>query len=73
MGNGTIFTVVSINRFSHKRNEAAYPFLRRSLRYYDIDCQPKPLNTDKHSSYANPIARLEKEEQLLLTEFAALA
>ena len=51
--------------FSHKRNkEAAYQFLKRCLRYYDIDNQPKTLNTDKHSSYANAIARLKKEGQL---------
>ena len=51
--------------FSHKRNkEAAYQFLRRCLRYYDLDNQPKTLNTDKHSSYANAIARLKKEGRL---------
>ena len=45
--------------FSHKRNtEAAYLFLRRCLKYYDVDNQLKTLNTDKHSSYANAIARL---------------
>ncbi|CAH7125431.1 hypothetical protein VCHA29O37_730002 [Vibrio chagasii] len=47
--------------FSYKRNkEATYQFLRRCLRYYDVDNQPKTLNTDKHSSYANAIARLKK-------------
>ena len=51
--------------FSHKRNkEATYQFLRRRLRYYDVDNQPKTLNTDKHSSYANVIARLKKEGRL---------
>ncbi|WP_428443765.1 hypothetical protein [Photobacterium sagamiensis] len=30
------------------------------MRYYDLDNQPKTLNTDKHSSYANAIARLKK-------------
>lgn len=51
--------------FSHKRNkESAYQFLKRCLRYYDIDNQPKTLNTDKHSSYTNAIARLKKEGRL---------
>ena len=51
--------------FSHKRNKkAAYQFLRRCLRHYSIDNQPKTLNTDKHSSYANAIARLKKEGRL---------
>jgi transposase, IS6 family len=51
--------------FSHKRNkEAAYQFLRRCLRYYDVDNQPNTLNTDKHSSYTNAIARLKKEGRL---------
>ena len=51
--------------FSHKRNkEAAYQFLRRCLRHYSIDNQPKTLNTDKHSSYANAIARLKNEGKL---------
>lgn len=43
--------------FSHKRNkDAVYQFIKRCLRYYDLDNQPKTLNTDKHSSYANAIA-----------------
>ncbi|MGF1806210.1 IS6 family transposase, partial [Aliivibrio sifiae] len=51
--------------FSHKRNkEAAYQFLKRCLRYYDEEQHPKTLNTDKHSSYANAIARLKKEGRL---------
>lgn len=51
--------------FSHKRNkEAAYQFLKRCLRYYDIDNQPKTLNMGKHSSYANAIARLKKKGRL---------
>ena len=51
--------------FSHKRNkEAAYQFLKRCLRYYDQEQHPKTLNTDKHSSYANAIARLKKEGRL---------
>jgi IS6 family transposase len=29
-----------------------------------VDSQPKTLNTDKHSSYANAIARLTKEGRL---------
>ncbi|SON51456.1 transposase (plasmid) [Vibrio tapetis subsp. tapetis] len=48
--------------FSQKRNKnAAYQFLKRCLRYYDVDTQPKTLNTDKHSSYAHAISRLKKE------------
>ncbi|GEK16097.1 hypothetical protein AFI02nite_41330 [Aliivibrio fischeri] len=48
--------------FSHKRNkESAYQFLKRCLRSYSLNYQPKTLNTDKHSSYANAIARLKKE------------
>ena len=51
--------------FSHKRNkEAAYQFLKRCLRYYNQEQHPKTLNTDKHSSYANAIARLKKEGRL---------
>ncbi|PSU85253.1 IS6 family transposase [Photobacterium kishitanii] len=51
--------------FSPKRNkETAYQFLRRCLRHYSINNQPKTLNTDKHSSYANAIARLKKEGRL---------
>lgn len=49
---------------SHKRNEAAYQFLRRCLRYYDVDNQPQTLNTDKHSLCANAITRLKKEGRL---------
>ena len=42
--------------FSHKRNkEVVYQFSKRCLRYYDVDNQPKMLNTDKHSSYDNAI------------------
>ncbi|MGF1905482.1 IS6 family transposase [Aliivibrio salmonicida] len=49
--------------FSHKRNkDAAYQFLKRCLRCYDLEQQPKTLNTDKHSSYA--IARLKEEGRL---------
>ncbi len=51
--------------FSHKRNkDAAYQFLRRCLRCYDLEQQPKTLNTDKHSLYANAIARLKEEGRL---------
>jgi transposase-like protein len=51
--------------FFHKRNkEAAYLFLKRCLRPYSNKLQPKILNTDKHSSYANAIARLKKEGRL---------
>lgn len=50
---------------SHQRSkDAAYQFLKRCLRIYDRDIQPKTLNTDKHSSYANAIARLKKEGRL---------
>ncbi|WP_318479883.1 IS6 family transposase, partial [Photobacterium leiognathi] len=48
--------------FSKKRNNySAYQFLKRCLKHYPLDKQPKTLNTDKHSSYANAIARLKKE------------
>ncbi|WP_375321072.1 IS6 family transposase [Aliivibrio logei] len=51
--------------FSYKRNkDAAYQFLRRCLRCYELEQQPKTLNTDKHSSYANAIARLKEEGRL---------
>ncbi|WP_305812742.1 IS6 family transposase [Photobacterium leiognathi] len=51
--------------FSKKRNKySAYQFLKRCLKYYPLDKQPKTLNTDKHSSYANAIARLKKEGYL---------
>lgn len=51
--------------FSLQRNkDAAYQFLKRCLRGYDVETQPKTLNTDKHSSYANAIARLKKEGRL---------
>ncbi len=48
--------------FSKKRNKyCAYQFLKRCLKPYALDKQPKTLNTDKYSSYANAIARLKKE------------
>ena len=51
--------------FSHKRDkEAAYQFLKRCLRYYKADYQPKVLNTDKHASYGNAISRLKREGRL---------
>ncbi|SON51530.1 conserved protein of unknown function [Vibrio tapetis subsp. tapetis] len=51
--------------FSQKRNKnAAYQFLKRYLRDYDVDTQPKTLNTDKHSSYAHAISILKKEGRL---------
>ncbi|GAD91202.1 hypothetical protein VHA01S_073_00140 [Vibrio halioticoli NBRC 102217] len=51
--------------FSQKRNKhAAYQFLKRCLRPYKQDKQPYTLNSDKHSSYAHPIARLKKEGRL---------
>ncbi len=51
--------------FSPKRNkDAAYHFLKRCLRHYPTELQPQILNTDKHSSYANAIARLKKEGRL---------
>lgn len=51
--------------FSHKRNkEVTYQFLRHCLRCYDLEQQPKTLNTDKHSSYVNAIARLKEGGRL---------
>ena len=51
--------------FSPKRNNhAAYQFLKRCLRYYKKDRQPKILNMDKHTSYAYAIACLKKEGKL---------
>ncbi len=48
--------------FSHKRNKkSAYQFIKRCLRPYCLDNQPKTLNTDKHSSYASTITRLKKK------------
>lgn len=44
-----------------------YQFIKRCLRPYRLDNQPKTLNTDKHSSYANAITRL-KEEGLLCAD-----
>ena len=47
--------------FSKKRNNySAYQFLKRCLKYYSLDKQPKTLNTDKHASYAHAIALLKK-------------
>ncbi len=51
--------------FSHKRNRhSAYQFLRRCLRYYPSEKQPKTLNTDKHSSYGHAIAKLKRKGRL---------
>ncbi|CAH7455651.1 transposase [Vibrio chagasii] len=51
--------------FSRKRNkEAAYQFLKRCLRRYKTSFHPQTLNTDKHSSYGNAIARLKREGRL---------
>lgn len=51
--------------FSHKRNsDAAYGFLKRCLRHYKLEQQPKTLNTDKHASYGHAITRLKKEKRL---------
>ena len=57
---------LDFNFFLKPNKEAAYQFVRRYLRYFDLDNQPKTLNTDKHSSYANAIARLKKERRLLV-------
>ncbi|CNB53778.1 IS6 family transposase [Yersinia intermedia] len=51
--------------FSAKRNKnAAYQFLKRVLKPYPVERQPKILNTDKHSSYGYAITRLMKEGKL---------
>jgi IS6 family transposase len=51
--------------FSPKRNKnAAYQFLKRVLKPYPVERQPKILNTDKHSSYGYAITRLIKEGKL---------
>ncbi len=47
--------------FSKKRNNySAYQFLKRCLKCYVLDKQPKIINTDKHASYAHAIALLKK-------------
>ncbi len=51
--------------FSPKRNRhAAYEFLKRVLKPYIAERQPKTLNTDKHAAYGYAIARLIKEGKL---------
>lgn len=51
--------------FSAKRNKnAAYQFLKRMLKPYPVERQPKLLNTDKHSSYGYAITCLMKEGKL---------
>ena len=51
--------------FSPKRNRyAAYAFLKRVLKPYRSERQPKTLNTDKHAAYGYAIARLIKEGKL---------
>lgn len=51
--------------FSPKRNRyAAYAFLKRVLKLYRSERQPKTLNTDKHAAYGYVIARLIKEGKL---------
>ncbi len=47
-----------------KKLRRNYQFIKRCLRYYDKEQHPKTLNIDKHSSYANAIARLKKEGRL---------
>lgn len=42
--------------------DTAYEFLKRVLKPYTAERQPKALNTDKHAAYA--IARLIKEGKL---------
>ncbi|AJI81050.1 transposase [Yersinia enterocolitica subsp. enterocolitica WA-314] len=50
--------------FSPKRNKnTAYPFIKRVLKPYPVERQPKILNTDKHSSYGYAITRLMKERK----------
>ena len=41
-----------------KKLRRNYQFLKRCLKHYPLDKPPKTLNTDKHSSYANAMARL---------------
>ena len=43
---------------------AAYQFLKRVLKPYTAERQPKTLNTDKHAAYGYAIARLIKEGKL---------
>lgn len=51
--------------FSPKRNRhTAYEFLKRVLKPYTAERQPKTLNTDKHAAYGYAIARLIKEGKL---------
>ncbi len=51
--------------FSPKRNRYAdYAFLKRVLKSYPSERQPKILNTDKHEAYGYAIARLIKEGKL---------
>ncbi len=51
--------------FSPKRNKnAAYQFIKRVLKPYSFEKQPKILNADKHSSYGYAITRLIKEGKL---------
>ncbi|GAW47224.1 hypothetical protein PDPJ_3_00045 [Photobacterium damselae subsp. piscicida] len=51
--------------FSKKRNKcSSYQFLKRYLKYYPLEKKTKTLNTGKHSSYGNAIARLKKEGYL---------
>ncbi|HGI5215308.1 TPA: IS6 family transposase [Providencia alcalifaciens] len=51
--------------FSPKRNRyAVYAFLKRVLKPYRSERQPKTLNTDKHAAYGYAIARLIKEGKL---------
>lgn len=51
--------------FSPKRNRhAAYEFLKRVLKPYSAERQPKILNTDKHAAYGYAIADLIKEGKL---------
>ena len=51
--------------FSPKRYRyVAYEFLKRELKPYTAEQQPKTLNTDKHTAYGYAMARLIKEEKL---------
>ncbi len=51
--------------FSPKRNRhSSYEFLKRVLKPYPSERQPKILNTDKHEAYGYAIARLIKKGKL---------
>ncbi|NQY51864.1 MAG: DDE-type integrase/transposase/recombinase [Piscirickettsiaceae bacterium] len=47
--------------YPQRNNHAAYQFLKRCLRYYKKDRQPKILNTDKYISYTYVISYLKRK------------